>query len=92
MTLRPLRMQKDGSRFCLWPIRLGWQPGGCSTFFGRHGWQIGSERVPVTDTSSGCMPGSRDVFGQTFHIGALKIKLGPRSREVFCEAAMPGGG
>jgi hypothetical protein len=56
-----------------WPIRLGWCSGGALSFFDWHGWQTGWE-------SPAC--GARRVFGQTFHIGALKVKLGRGEREV----------
>jgi hypothetical protein len=78
-------MQKDRSRFCLWPIRFSWKRKSAGKFFDRHGWQVGSEPVALADTSWGCMPGYRDVFGQTFHIGAFKIMCGPiRQEERFC--------
>jgi hypothetical protein len=50
-----------------WPLRLSWRPRGALSFFDWHGWQTGWE-------SAVC--GARRVFGQTFHIGALKICLG----------------
>lgn len=46
-----------------WPVRIGWRPGGCKRFFGRHGFQIG-----------GSLRGR--VFGHTIHVGALKIIFG----------------
>jgi len=83
--MKPLRMQKNGNRYCLWPIRLGWAPrltpGG--KFFDRHGWQVGTEQVSWHETGEDCMLGYRKVFGQTFHIGALKIMCGPERRDYL---------
>jgi hypothetical protein len=84
--MKPLRMQKDGNRYCLWPIRLAWvratKP--AQKFFDRHGWQIGAEYVPEELTGEGCPLGFRKVFGQTFHIGALKIMCGPTLERNDC--------
>jgi hypothetical protein len=75
--MRPLRIQKDKSRHCLWPISFKWgNQLPMSKFFNWHGWQVYCEDVPVEKTSVGCIPGKRAVFGQTFHIGPLKILLG----------------
>lgn len=56
-----------------WPVRLSWCPRGALSFFDWHGWQTGWE-------SAVC--GARRVFGQTFHIGALKVKFGRGERDA----------
>jgi hypothetical protein len=66
----------EGNRFQVWPIRLKWSAGSASRFFDRHGWQTGTERTPDGSTGGRCMPGYRAVYGQTFHIGRLKVCLG----------------
>lgn len=67
---------KDGSRWQVWPVRIRFKRGASHRWLARHGWQVGSESVPVEKTSFGCMPGYRAVFGQTLHFGPLKILLG----------------
>lgn len=66
----------EGNRFQLWPIRLKWSAHSASRLFDRHGWQTGTEHTPDGSTGAGFMPGIRGVFGQTFHIGRLKVCLG----------------
>ena len=68
------KLTKNGSRLQFWPVRLKW--GVTTSWFSTHGWQTGSERVPVEKTSFGCMPGFRAVFGWTFHLGRLKVCFG----------------
>lgn len=68
--------RKDKSRWMWWPIRIKFSAASASTWFRRHGWQTGFERVAVSKTSFGCMPGFRSVFGQTWHFGRLKVCLG----------------
>jgi len=80
-SLLPRRVDRDGNRHFIWPVRLGWARKTTGRFFDRHGWQVGCERVPLVETGYGCMPGFRKVFGQTFHIGALKVIAGPRPRD-----------
>ncbi len=55
---------KSSSRYQWWPVRFTWNRGTSSKFFNWHGWQTGWDGL------------ERRVFGQTFHIGALKICLG----------------
>ena len=79
---------EDGSRYLLWPIRFAWghqlPP---SSFFAWHGWQVGHEPCALEDTARNCVSECRDVFGQTLHIGRLKILFGqPRDR---CAVQMP---
>lgn len=93
--MRPLRIQKDGNRYCLWPIRLRWIPPLSKkvprAFFSRHGWHVFYERVPVEKTGSPCMPGIRSVFGQTFRIGRLGVLLGPTDTNGSTEIRNPKG-
>ena len=79
---------KNGERFQNWPIRLKWGDKLSSNWFGRHGWQTGFEVVPVEQTSFGCMPGRRAVFGWTFHIGRLKVCFGRELPELPQGAAV----
>ncbi len=78
-----MTIEKDKSRRVNWPIRLRWSSNH-KGWFTTHGWQIGSERVPVEQTSFGCMPGYRAVFGWTFHLGPLKVCFG-RKLELGCQ-------
>lgn len=69
---------KSKARLLLWPIRLGWARRTAHQFFTWHGWQCGSERCSLDETSDGCMPGIRRVCGWTLHIGAFKVYFGAR--------------
>ena len=79
----------DGNRYLLWPISFAWghqlPP---SSFFAWHGWQVGSEPCALEDTAQSCVHGFRGVFGQTLHIGRLKILFG--SPRDWCAFQMPG--
>jgi hypothetical protein len=76
-----LRKFDHGDRFCLWPISLGWISG-WTPFFTWHGWGIGHESCLVSETGNLSMPGYRDIYGQTLHLGPLKIMFGPRKHDV----------
>lgn len=67
---------KDGSRRLMRPIRLSWADPLSACWFKTHGWQVGCEACSLAETSFGCMPGWRRVYGWTFHLGRLKIKFG----------------
>jgi hypothetical protein len=86
----PHRRGERGDRYALWPIALGWVPRSIGFVcnpewwqrmwsFTWHGWQTGYEDVPEEQTSLGCMPGKRAVFGQTLHLGFFQVYLGDRS-------------
>lgn len=77
------RWGADKSRYHLWPIGLGLLPK-LVPFgtFSSHGWQTHCEDVPVEQTSRGCVPGKRAVFGQTLTLGFFQIYFGPRPRNV----------
>ena len=79
--MKLITKDSDGNRWLLWPIRVKWGAAGSSTWFKSHGWCVGSESVPTSETAFGCMPGFRDVFGQTLHFGRLKITFG-KGREA----------
>lgn len=72
------RFDDEGNRWQLWPIRLAWvRPlGRWSSWFVTHGWQTGTEPTGDGSTAFGLMPGLRKVFGQTLHLGRLKVKFG----------------
>lgn len=66
---------KQRSYYLLWPVRFGWlwRPLGRDTTWrdwryvfglGWHGWYVDGK-------------GEVSVFGQTFHVGPLKIMCGP---------------
>lgn len=87
------RFDEDGNRWLLWPIRLRWVRPLCETsgpwtgaprlfrgWFVTHGWSVGDERVPVAKTAHGMMPGWRKLYGQTLHLGRLKICFGDARR------------
>lgn len=85
-----LKLRDDeGHRWQLWPIRLGWAAPliGWSPWFRTHGWQTGSEPTPNGSTAFGMAPGFRKVFGQTLHLGRLKVKFG---RDLLDRAASKG--
>jgi hypothetical protein len=64
-----------------WPISFKWgNQIPCSTFFAWHGWQIGAENCHLHETSKSCISGFRDIYGQTIHIGKLKIIFGSLDR------------
>jgi hypothetical protein len=69
---------KSSSRYQWWPLRLKWNwDASPRHFFAHHGWQTGWDGV------------EQRVFGQTFHIGPLKICLGAdllRDDSVRCGA------
>ncbi len=73
-----LRRYQDGDRYLLWPIRIKWRPYG--TYWGWHGFQVGTELCSLSETSKACIPGHRRVFGQTLHVGPLKIVFGAVER------------
>lgn len=75
------------SRRLMWPISLKWSAATTSRWFRQHGWQVGSERCSAADTSDGCMPGYRAVFGWTLHLGQLKVVFG-RERVGDCGCAV----
>jgi hypothetical protein len=83
------RVNDDGDRFYLWPIRVRWAPGRATRWFDWHGWQVGTESVSRVKTSRACMPGYRRVFGQTLHLGPLLVMFGPRPRPLVADD--PGG-
>ena len=68
---------EHGDRYLRWPIRFAWghqlPP---TSFFAWHGWQVRDEPCALEETSDRCVPGYRGVFGQTLHIGRLKIMFG----------------
>lgn len=66
----------DGNRWQIWPIRLKWGDGISSGWFKTHGFQTGVEPTSDGTTARGCMPFLRKVFGQTLHLGRLKIVFG----------------
>lgn len=70
------RFDTNGDRWLLWPIRLRWVPGSPSRWFTSHGWQVGTERCPESQTGGRHMPGFRGVFGRTLHLGRLKVLFG----------------
>lgn len=74
------RIDSNGDRWLWWPIRLRWvQPISKSLrskWFTTHGWQVGTERCAESQTGRRCMPGFRDVFGRTLHLGRLKVLFG----------------
>jgi hypothetical protein len=85
------RTDSDGNRWALWPISLRWVPplrlsevdgphSGAprlhSAWLATHGWWIENESVPAAKTAFGMMPGFRKVYGQTLHLGRLKICFG----------------
>lgn len=78
MVLRWLkRRDEDGNRWQLWPVRLSFVTHfGARAWFRVHGWQTGSELTMDGTNARGCVPGIRLVFGQTFHLGPLKILFG----------------
>lgn len=73
---RPRLRKDDGGRFLLWPISVERGMPGC-WHFGQHGWELGAERVDFEDTAIGNMPGYRSVYGQTIHLGPIRVSLGP---------------
>jgi hypothetical protein len=81
----PRLRSDDGGRYLLLPVHVKLSPRrfGLGWLFGRHGWQVGSEAVPFEKTSHGCMPGYRDVYGQTVHLGPIQIIFGPRELHEF---------
>jgi hypothetical protein len=79
---------KDGNRWLLWPIRLRVAEHRSKAWFKTHGWQIGFEPVPESQTAFGCMPGWRGLYGQTFHLGRLKVLFGP-STEIGQDTNRP---
>jgi hypothetical protein len=84
------RFTPEGDRCHLWPIRISWGPKASSVWFVTHGWQTGVERCAPHETSEACMPGYRRLFGQTFHLGRLKVKFGPlASRQAGCDDLAP---
>jgi hypothetical protein len=62
----------DGRRW--WPISLRWRRGGCSTFFGKHGFEVDPRQRLVPP---GVWPWQR-MFATVLQIGALKIVFGAR--------------
>lgn len=72
---------RDGARVHIWPIALGWSEKLASKWFGVHGWETQADLVPDELTSFGMMPGYRQTFGWTFHLGRLKIYFGPRDKK-----------
>ena len=71
-----MMIAKDKSRWMLWPVRIKWSAASANCWFTTHGWQTGTERVPVEKTCDGCIPGFRRVFGWTFHLGRVKVCFG----------------
>lgn len=82
----------SGGRYQWWPIRVRWSWASFRmawkyrrAVFGHHGWQTGHDGL------------ERHVFGQTFHVGPLKMCLGrdlPRHGEPTCprcKRALPTG-
>lgn len=63
-----------GDRRLLWPIRLNWGDMSSSCWFGRHSWYVGPETNYPGSLS--CIPGWRQVYGQTIHFGRLKVCFG----------------
>lgn len=55
---------KASKRTQWWPIRITWRRRATTKFFNRHLWQTGWDGI------------EQRVYGQTFHVGALKICLG----------------
>jgi hypothetical protein len=55
---------KARHRYQWWPIRVLWRPRTAHKFFAWHGWQTGWDGI------------EQRVYGQTFHVGALKIHAG----------------
>lgn len=74
MTLR--KRDSEGNRWQLWPVRLSWGDRVSSCWFTTHGWQTGTEPTEDGSTAHGMMPGLRKVFGQTLHLGRLKVLFG----------------
>lgn len=83
---------EEGHRWQLWPIRLGWARPliGWSSWFATHGWQTGSELTGDGSTAYGMMPGYRKVFGQTLHLGRLKLKFGRELSKSASEGGAKG--
>lgn len=57
---------KARKRYQWWPIRFRWQRNSALRFFDWHGWQTGWDGI------------EQRVFGQTLHVGSLKICLGTK--------------
>jgi hypothetical protein len=83
MTLRWLkRFDDEGHRWQLWPVRLSLCLGfAARSWFQVHGWQTGCELTPDRSSGGGCVPGVRHVYGQTYHLGPLKILFGRERTE-----------
>ena len=60
---------KARDRYQWWPIRILWRRKSATKFFTWHGWQTGWDGI------------EQRVFGQTFHVGALKVCLGKQLRK-----------
>ncbi len=68
----------DGARWLRWAlrVRLVFGPLWWRSWFKNHGWPAGHELVPVEWTTRGCVPGLRQLVGQTYHLGPLKLLFG----------------
>jgi hypothetical protein len=75
-----LQVEHEGGRVLLWPIRIMWGSPMSSKWFGVHGWEAKPDVVDVELTSLGMMPGYRQTWGWTYHIGRLKIVFGRSGR------------
>lgn len=69
-------VKRDGGRLRMWPIRLRWAPRSASGWFMVHGWERAADVVSLARTSFGMMPGFRQTWGWTFHLGRLKVCFG----------------
>lgn len=68
----------DGRWQHLRPIRVlwAWRHGSWRTWFKSHGTVTGAIQV-LGQSSSGCMPGYVETLAKIYHLGPIKIVLGP---------------